>query len=119
MNGLKALALLIFDSRQGLPSAAELGERTTPRHTMVELPAQRETLRKFAGESQIEIEGEIIVEVDEGFQASNTVAAVLAKMEKLEAQRLLVADVSLLNESGLSAKLLPAMNKAEKMLLAC
>lgn len=74
----------------------------------VQIPSQRERIRSFAASQNIKLQGEIICEIETDNDLELMARDIIERMKSKNEQNLIVANVDLLNASGLAAQLLTA-----------
>ncbi len=116
----KAVALLVFDGRQGLPGPDEIESgQPYPEHTIVELPFQRELVRKLASSKNIHIDNEVIFELEGELNPEVLVAKMAASALATECKFVITAASDLLSQTGLSTELFAQLQRQGQEIIIC
>lgn len=86
--------------------------------SFVQIPFQRESIRRFAADNAMILRGEIVVELDSQSDLLAIARHVSALAAEKHAQALLVANIDLLNTSGLAGRLEPLLARNSRCIIA-
>lgn len=85
----------------------------------VQIPLQRNAMRNFAADNDLTIEGEILVELLSDADLAQIAESVAKKTTAAgERPRILISNISLFNESGLAARLIPLLSESGQEVIA-
>ncbi len=104
----KAMAIIICDSRTG-EGAPKQTEPTRPEDSIYLLPVVKDEVRKYAKRKSYDLVGEIVMELRNETDILQLAEAALRRIAVTKPDELLVGNAHLLNDSGMSAILLPAI----------
>jgi hypothetical protein len=101
MSG-KAVLLLLCDNRSSWPSPQEIvaGATLSP-DSVAALPLKRDHLRKFADQSHLSVEGEVILELEKATDMEFVVNATVQKLSQSNGEKVICGDRSSLEEAGI------------------
>lgn len=104
----KAMAIIICDSRTG-DAAPKTTEQPRPEDSIYLLPVVKDEIRKYAKRKSLDLVGEIVMELRNDTDVLQLAESALRRIEATKPDELLVGNAHLLNDSGMSAILLPAI----------
>lgn len=84
---------------------------------IVQLPQQRDAIRTFARAHGLVIEGEVLCEMDDQFNAHEEATHIFEKTLMSSASKLLVAEINDFNDSGIAAHLIPMLRDSGHQLI--
>lgn len=100
----QAMVLIVCDSR-----TMDSGMNSSERDSIYLLPMVKDNIRRYALNHNFSLEVEILIELRDDTTIAECAETILSKIADCSSQELLIGNSQLLNESGLSAILLPAM----------
>lgn len=103
-NTRQAMVLIVCDSR-----TMESGMNSSERDSIYLLPMVKDNIRRYACKNNFSLEVEILIELRDDTTIAECAEAILSRIADCSSRELLIGNSRLLNESGLSAILLPAM----------